>query len=150
MINDINCWQVNSNPAASPKKKRCIWKKGEDELEKAATTSTGTRSAVNTTRSQELWTRILTSIGLSNCEPTVPCAFYSWWQLSLAAIELVALARALARALTQALAPCQIQAVPVWAERPQFIQLQHMDSHAIITIQCQLVKSSVFKPIITY
>ena len=35
--------------------------------------------AADTTGSQELWTCLLTSVGLSNCELTVPCAFNSWW-----------------------------------------------------------------------
>ena len=70
-------------------------------------TSTRTHSAADTTTSQELWTCILTSVGLSSCEPTVPCVFSCRWQLLLAAIELVALA--------QALVPCHIQAVAVYA-----------------------------------
>ena len=137
MINNINWWHVKSNPAVPPKKKRCTWKKGKDESEKAATTSTGTYLASDTTGSQELWTRILTSVGLSNYDPTVPCAFNSRWQLSLVAIKLVALARALA--------PCHIQAVAVcMGEGLSLYSFSTWNIHAIIMIQYHLSVGEIF------
>ena len=95
-------------------KKRCKWKKGEVQSEKSATTSIVTHSASDTTRNRKLWTRILTSVGLFNCKPPVPCAFNSWWQLSLTAIG-------------------RFGTLPHsgWSglhrRWPQFIQLQHME-----------------------
>ena len=100
------------------KNKRCTRKKGEGELEKAATISTtwstGTRSAADTTGSRELWTCVLTSVGSLNCKPLVPCAFNSRRQLSLTAIG-------------------RFGALPHsgWSSLcgrwPQFIQFQHIE-----------------------
>ena len=87
--------------------------------------------------------RLLTSIRLSNYEPTVPCVFSSRWQLSLAAVEFVALARALA--------PCHIQ----FAREKASVYTasahgQPRYNNDTIAFSYQLVKSSMFNPIITY
>ena len=139
MINNINWWLVNSNLAASRRRSDVHV---EDESEKTATTSTRTHSAADTTTNQELWTRILTSVGLLSYEPTVPCIFSRRWQLSLTAIELVALARTLA--------PCHIQAIAVYTEEGLSLYIFSTWTATRYNIVYQLVKSSVFKPIITY
>ena len=56
-------------PGNASEQEAMYTKEREDELEKAATLSTGTCSAVtprrDTAGSRELWTRVLTSVGLS-------------------------------------------------------------------------------------
>ena len=68
-------------------KKQCTRKKGEDESEKAATISTGTRSAVTLPEAENCEPVYSPPLDyLRNCKPPVSRAFNSRRKLSLTAI----------------------------------------------------------------
>ena len=90
-------------------------------------------SAADTTASQELWTRILTSVGLSSCEPTVPSVDGSYRSQQLNQL----LWRELRWSAQLPHSGCS----SLCRRRPQFIQLQYMDSHAI---QYRLLVGEIF------
>ena len=115
------CWQVKSNPAAPLKKKQCTRKKGEDESEKAATTSTGTHSA-------------LTLPEAENCEP-VYLPPLDYLTVNLQCLVLLTVDKSYCSQQLVALVPCHI-----WVEADCVGDGLHLysfstwNSHAIITI----------------
>ena len=128
MISDINCWQFNSNPAASPKKKQCSWNKGEDESEKLAEKA-ATRGLHLPGPAQPL-----TLPEAKNCEPVYsPLLDYRTVNLQC----LVVLVVIGAHSNWIGYSGASFGALPhsgcssLRGRRPWFIQLRHMDSNAI-------------------
>ena len=101
-----------------PNKKQCTRKKGEDESEKAATISTGTRSA----GSRELHVN--------------PCTHLRWIiyvTVNLQCLVLLTVDESYRSQQLVALAPCHIRAEAVCADGLSLYSFSTWNSHAIIS-----------------